>query len=219
MDKKIISTKEQWVDWAIKLQAIAQSGLYYTKNIYEKERYEQIREIACEILETHSCINIEEIEEYFTKDTGYKTPKMDSRAVCFKGNKILLVQEKNGMWSIPGGWVDIDQTLSSNLIKEAKEEAGADVVPQFVIALHDWKSHVSVKFKHLPFQICKIFVMCKLKDINFKMNSETLQANFFDFDHLPQNIALGKNTVEQIKLCFEANDTTNNNKSWTTKFD
>ena len=213
-----ITTKPQWEKWAIKLQSLAQAGLYYTNNEFERERYREIREIACEILNCHSSIDIDEIHTYFTAETGYQTPKMDSRSVCFRDGKILLVQEKNGLWAIPGGWIDVDKKLSENLIKEAQEEAGAVVEPDFVIALHDWKSHINIKFNHLPFQICKIFVMCKFKEMDFKPNSETLQAGFFDRNNLPK-LALGKNNYEQIDLCFQAYDVISKGKYWNTIFD
>lgn len=213
-----ISTKEKWNEWAIKLQAIAQAGLYYTKNEFERERYREIRKIACEILAEHSQIEIDEVSEYFTPETGYQTPKLDSRSVCFKDGKLLMVQESSGQWTVPGGWIDIDKKLSENLVKEAKEEAGAEVEPNFVIALSDWKSHISVKFEHLPFQIVKVFVMCDLKSISFTPNSETLQADFFDRDNLP-DIAVGKNSKDQIELCFEAYDAISSGKHWDTVFD
>lgn len=85
----------------------------------------------------HSCIEIDEVCEYFTPETGYQTPKLDSRSVCFRNGKLLMVQESFGQWTIPGGWIDIDKKLSENLVKEAKEEAGAEVEPNFVIALSD----------------------------------------------------------------------------------
>lgn len=218
MSEKIINTKEMWIDWAIKLQSIAQAGLYYTKNEFELERYKQIRDIAYQILESHSDIEIKKINDYFKPEIGYKTPKLDSRSVCFKNDKLLLAQEKSGEWAIPGGWVDIDQTLSQNLIKEAKEEAGADIEPKFVIALHDWRSHIDIKFKHLPFQILKVFVMCDLIDINFQENSETLQADFFSYKNLPK-LALGKNTKDQIDICFEAQKSYKKKKHWNVVFD
>ena len=129
-----------------------------------------------------------------------------------------MVQESSGQWTVPGGWIDIDKKLSENLVKEAKEEAGAEVEPNFVIALSDWKSHIPVKFEHLPFQICKVFVMCNLKSISFTPNSETLQADFFDRDNLP-DIAVGKNSKDQIELCFEAYDAISSGKHWDTVFD
>lgn len=214
----MISTKDKWIDWAIKLQGISQAGLYYTDNEFERERYREIRNIAKEILETHSSVDVEQIDQFFNEEIGYKTPKLDSRSVVFKEDKILLAQESSGLWSIPGGWVDIDQTLSQNLIKEAYEEAGAKVEPKFVIAIHDWRTHVDKKYKKLPFQVVKIFVMCELKSIDFSANSETLQADFFTNENLPK-MALAKNNYEQVDLCFKAHETTKVGKAWDVCFD
>ena len=218
MSKKTINTKNKWLDWAIKLQALSQAGLYYTDNEFERERYREIRDIACEILAEHSSVEIDEIHKYFTCDTGYKTPKMDSRAVCFKEDKLLLAQESDGKWSIPGGWIDIDQTLSQNLVKEAWEEAGAKVKPNFIIALHDWKTHASKKYTKLPFQICKVFVYCDIGSMDFHPNSETLQAEFFSKDNLPE-LSIGKNNYEQIDLCFKAHKAKKNGLMWEPVFD
>ena len=76
---------------------MAQSGLYYTKNEFERERYREIRQIACEILSEHSSVEIDEIQTLFTSETGYQTPKMDSRSVCFQDGKILMAQEQSGL--------------------------------------------------------------------------------------------------------------------------
>lgn len=213
-----IETKEKWLEWAIKLQGLAQAGLYYTNNEFERERYREIQDIACQILSEHSTVEIDQINQYFTCYKGYKTPKLDSRAVCIKDNQILLAQESNGLWSVPGGWMDVDQTLSNNCKKEALEEAGAVVEPLFVIAIHDWRTHVDIKYKHIPFEVVKILVMCDFKDMEFKPNSETLQAKFFDRDNLPV-LALSKNNYKQIELCFQAYDCMINGDNWQTQFD
>ena len=133
-----IETYNKWLDWAIRLQSLAQAGLYYTQNPYEAERYEEIRDIATQILSEHSDKSVEETRKFFCADRGYQTPKLDSRAVCFNDSgEILLVQENTGQWALPGGWVDVDQSIATNTIKEAREEAGATVVPRFIICVHD----------------------------------------------------------------------------------
>lgn len=84
---------------------------------------------------------VEKVKEFFCNETGYQTPKLDTRAAIFKDEKILLVHEKNGTWSLPGGWCDVDQSVADNVIKETKEEAGLDVAVDKVIAVQDWRSH------------------------------------------------------------------------------
>ena len=98
---------EKWLKWAIEIQSLAQSGLAYTTNVYDKERYERLREISAEMIEEKSNINLEKVKDLLCNETGYQTPKIDTRAAIFKDNKILLVRENNGTWSLPGGWCDV----------------------------------------------------------------------------------------------------------------
>lgn len=100
--------KNKWLDWAVELQSLAQAGLKYTNDVFDRERFERIREISAEIMAHQSEIPIEKVRDIFCCEQGYQTPKLDSRASIIKDNKILLVHEKNGTWSLPGGWVDVD---------------------------------------------------------------------------------------------------------------
>ena len=122
MDKQ--KQEHQWLEWAKELQFIAQAGLTYTKDPFDKERFERVREIAAEIMSLQGRLPLEQVKDLFCNETGFQTPKLDTRAAIFKDNKILLVKEKNGTWSMPGGWVDVMQTIRSNTVKEVREEAG-----------------------------------------------------------------------------------------------
>lgn len=191
---------EKWLEWAVELQSLAQAGLYYGKDIFDKERYERIRDIASEMVAYKTDISSDKVKDLFCCETGYQTPKLDSRAAIFKGDKILLVQEKNGRWSLPGGWVDVNISVKENVIKEVKEEAGLDVTADMVIAVQDREKH------NLPvyaYKVCKIFVLCSVIGGEFEENSETVQSDYFGIDELPQ-LSLEKNNEEQIKMCFDA---------------
>ena len=113
---------EKWLQWAIELQSLAQAGLTYGKDVYDKERYERIREISAEMLSYKTDISIEKVKDLFCNEHGYQTPKLDTRAAIFSDEKILLVKEKNGKWSLPGGWVDVNLSIKENTVKEVKEE-------------------------------------------------------------------------------------------------
>ncbi len=191
---------EKWLEWAVELQSLAQAGLYYGKDIFDKERYERIRDIASEMVAYKTDISSDKVKDLFCCETGYQTPKLDSRAAIFKGDKILLVQEKNGRWSLPGGWVDVNISVKENVIKEVKEEAGLDVTADMVIAVQDREKH------NLPvyaYKVCKIFVLCSVIGGEFEENSETVQSDYFGIDELPE-LSLEKNNEEQIKMCFDA---------------
>lgn len=96
-----MSGENIWLDWAVKLQSIAQAGLTYGKDKFDIERYEEIRKISAEIVAHKTELPLEKVTELFCNENGYQTPKIDTRAAVFKDTKILLVKENNGTWSLP----------------------------------------------------------------------------------------------------------------------
>ena len=151
---------EKWLKWAIEIQSLAQSGLAYTDNVYDIERYERLREISAEMLAEKTDLSVDKVKDLFCNETGYQTPKLDTRAAIFKDNKILLVHENNGTWSLPGGWCDVLESVGSNTIKEVKEETGL-----------------------------KIFVLCNIIGGKFMENIETTEIKYFSLDEIPNNLA------------------------------
>ncbi|MCC5421901.1 NUDIX hydrolase N-terminal domain-containing protein [Clostridium perfringens] len=198
--------------WATEIDSIAQAGLTYSKDVYDIDRFNQLKNIAADIISESTNLELHKVKEVLFEERGYLTPKVDVRAAIIKENKILLVKEKlDGTWSLPGGWADINLSVSENIKKEAYEEAGAKVEPKSIIAILDRNKHN----KPLMFQsIYKIFILCDLLDVNFNDNIETETCGFFELDNLPK-LSLTRNTKEQIEMCFEAY----NNQSFKPKFD
>lgn len=203
---------ENWLKWAIEIQALAQNGLTYTKDVYDKERFERLREISAEMLAEKTDIPVDKVKDLFCNEKGYQTPKLDTRAAIFKDGKILLVHENNGTWALPGGWVDVLESVGSNTIKEVKEETGLDVRNQKIIAIQDRNKHNTPSY---AYGICKVFVLCELLGGEFKENTETTEIKYFSLDEVPQNLANEKTSMEQIEMCFRAL----NDSNWQTKFD
>ena len=113
---------EPWLKWASELQSLAQAGLYYGKDKFDRERYARIREIAAEMMARQTDLPLEQVKGWFCNETGYQTPKLATRAAVFQGERVLLVREPKG-WALPGGWVDVDVSVRENVIKEVREEA------------------------------------------------------------------------------------------------
>lgn len=195
-----MNTNEKWLQWAVELQALAQAGLFYGRDVFDIERFERIREIAAEMISYKTEIPLDKVKDLFCSETGYQTPKLDCRAAIFKDDRILLVQEKDGLWSLPGGWVDAGLSILENTIKEAKEEAGLDVTADRVIAVQDRDKH---NYPIYAYKICKVFVQCTAVGGQFEPNSETIASGYFSMDDLPE-LANNKNTKEQIRMCFDA---------------
>ena len=192
--------EENWVRWVMELQSLAQAGLFYGKDVFDRERYTRIREISAEMLAHMTDLPVETVTGIFCNEVGYQTPKLDTRAAVFQEGKILLVKECSGKWALPGGWCDVGLSVGENTCKEVKEEAGLDVVPEKVIAVQDRAKHNKPDY---AYSICKVFVQCRLIGGAFTENSETTEAKYFAPEELPE-LAGEKNTAEQVRLCFEA---------------
>lgn len=203
--------EDKILKWAIELQSLAQAGLYYGKDIYDIERFQRIREIASEMVAEKSGLSLEKVNDLFCCETGYQTPKLDTRAAIFQEDKILLVQERNGKWSLSGGWVDVACSIKENTIKEVWEEAGLEVSADRIIAIEDRDKHNKPEY---IYKVCKVFVLCTVKGGEFKKNIETLQSGYFSLDELPE-LSEDKNSREQIEMCFEAYK----NPDWKVFFD
>ncbi|SHE56001.1 NUDIX hydrolase N-terminal domain-containing protein [Clostridium fallax] len=202
----------KWIFWAKKLQSIAQAGLEYSKDKYDLERFEEIRDISLDIMSFYTDISKEKIKDLFGNEKGYQTPKVDVRASIIKDDKILLVKEKiDGKWSLPGGWAEVYLSPSENAIKEAFEEAGVKARAENLIAVLDRNKRNPGE---CPYGIYKIFIQCKYIDGDFNNNIETSESRFYPLNELPP-LSLGRNTKEQIEMCFNAK----NNKNYIPIFD
>lgn len=202
---------DNWLEWAVRLQALAQNGLAYDPAPFDRERYEEIRDIAVQMLEAPSGLPKDRVRELFAGEEGYQTPKIDTRAAIFKEDKVLLVQELNGLWALPGGWCDVQESILSNTIKEVKEETGFEVKARRLVAVLDkGKNNQS----NTAWRVIKHFVLCDYVSGHFIANSETLEVRYFALDQLPE-LSQNKTTEKQIQLCYQASKV----EQWETVFD
>ncbi|UUX32759.1 NUDIX hydrolase [Fundicoccus culcitae] len=189
----------KWLEWAQQLQAIAQAGLTYSKDVYDLERFEMIRDLSVEIMEEYTQVDPTVIRELFASDTGYATPKVDVRGVVFQDRRILLVKETaDGKWSVPGGWADVGYSASEVVVKEVQEESGFVVVPRRVIAVMDRARH-----PHPPHAnyIYRIFFLCELVGGQASESIETSDVGFFERHSLPE-LSIGRITESQIDILY-----------------
>lgn len=190
----------KWLDWAKRIQAISQSGIAFSKDPYDIERYEELRQISTAIMAEHTTLKIEKIKDLFANDTGYQTPKVDVRGVVFKDNELLLVKEKyDNRWSLPGGFCDIGLSPAENAVKEIKEESGYDVAPVKLLALLDKEKH---NHPSSPYHYYLIFIQCEIIGGAPAAGLETSNVQFFTEDNLP-DLSIQRNTEAQIRMFFE----------------
>ena len=207
--------REKWLLWANELNALAQAGIYYGQNVFDRERYERVAAIAAEIVSDYAALPAETVRDLFSNDTGYITPKLDTRSAIIEDGRVLLIQEaagkSAGKWALPGGWVEQDLSVYENAVKEAREEAGLTVEPERLVAVIDRDRHNEILF---PRKIIMVFVLCRRLGGAFTENSETVRSGWFTLDALPE-LARTKTTEEELRLCFEAHA----DPHWKTVFD
>lgn len=187
------------LDYLIRVQAMAKTGLTYAKDAYDIERYEELRERTDELLEAHSNLDLEELNLHFEKLDPYPTPKVDVRGVILREGKVLLIKEKSDQkWAMPGGWADVGISPSENVVKEVWEESGLEVKVERLLAVWDKMKHDHpADLNH----VYKLNFLCLVTGGELKAGHEVLEAGFFDPEHLPE-LSLMRNTETQIKeLC------------------
>ena len=195
-------SQDQWLEWAKELQALSQSALAYCRDKYDIERFRRIREISGEMMASLTGLPVEKVRAVFLNEEGYQTPKLDTRAAVIRDGKILMVQEGDGRWSLPGGWCDVDQSVAENAVKEGREEAGVVARPVRLNALLDHNRHTEHKSIH---EVTSAFVLCEYVSGAFLPNLETRDARFFTMEEATAlNLSTGKTTVAQIEMCFRA---------------
>ena len=192
-------TNPKWLEWAQRLQAMAQNGLAYCTNPFDIERYHAVRQIAAEILQDYTQVDMHTLENLLDAQTGYATPKLDVRGVVFHQDKILLVKElSDGGWTMPGGWVDINEPPSLAVEREVLEESGYQVRAAKLMALYDRNLH-----DHPPylFHIYKLFIHCELLGGEAATSIETGGAEFFPLDALPP-LSVQRTTRQEIERMY-----------------
>lgn len=176
------SRSPKWMDWAREIFSLSQSGLTYSGNEYDIERYKRLQEITAEIIANQSDIAKESVLESFSMQAGYITPKVDVRGAVVREGKILLIQERaDGKWALPGGWADLGNSPASVAEREVWEESGFRVKAEKVVAVLDANRIEPFEFYHAY----KIIFLCKLLEGEPRTSHETLAVDFFDPAHLP----------------------------------
>jgi ADP-ribose pyrophosphatase YjhB (NUDIX family) len=193
-----------WLIWARELQAIAQTGLTYATDVYDRERYAAIRSLAARIMAEHASADSARIEQLFAEQIGYATPKVDVRGAVFDDDgRILMVREvaDSGRWTLPGGWADVNQSPSESVIREVREESGLEVTVRKLAAVYDRDRHAHRP--PLPFHVFKLFFICDIAGGAPAPGPETSEVAFFARSELPQDLSIGRILAHQVERMFE----------------
>jgi ADP-ribose pyrophosphatase YjhB (NUDIX family) len=189
-----------WLAWADTLQTVASAGLAYSKDHFDRDRFEQVRRVAAEILAAHTDLSLPAAQARLAAEPGYVTPKVDVRAAVFDGDRVLLVRElADGRWSLPGGWADVGDSPAEVAAREVREEAGLTVRPVRLLAVLD-----RLKHPH-PTQLAhayKIFFLCQRVGGELRASVETPDVGWFARGQLPP-LSLDRVLPTQVERIFQ----------------
>jgi len=200
-------SEPQWLTWARDVQAIAQNGLTFCQNPYDRERYEQLRVLASSMIAALGQNTPETVLTLFTNEKGYATPKIDVRGAVFNAaGEILMVRETidQDRWTLPGGWADVNFTTAENTLKEVMEESGYSAEIIKLAALWDRNRQ-----GHPPdvFSCAKVFYLCRLTGGTPTIdNLETSGIGWFNRDNLPDDLSLTRLLPHQLRRMFDHYD-------------
>jgi ADP-ribose pyrophosphatase YjhB (NUDIX family) len=175
----------RWLGLAREIQALAQTGLTFTQNEFDTQRYNRLMEIAADIVASQSDLERESTLRGFSAQKGYATPKIDVRGAVVRDNRILLVQERvDGKWCMPGGWSDVGDLPSAMVEREVWEESGFRVKARKVIAVYDANRTAPMELLEL-YHAYKLIFLCDIIEGEPRPSNETLAVDFFDLNSLP----------------------------------
>jgi ADP-ribose pyrophosphatase YjhB (NUDIX family) len=189
----------EWLVIGREMRAIAQIGLTFCKDPFDRQRFERIRELGASLIARGGEEDLEKVLGLFHNDAGYATPKVDVRGAAFRDGKVLMVREiSDGCWTLPGGWADVNQTPAECVVREIAEESGFEARALKLAAVHDYRKRHPPR--HID-SIYKLFFICELIGGSARPSDETSEVGFFPRDALPP-LSRGRTTEEQIALMF-----------------
>ncbi|HEX2493342.1 MAG TPA: NUDIX hydrolase [Steroidobacter sp.] len=195
-----------------RLLALGQSGLHFTHEEYDRERYREVIEIATRLLERESNRPAQELRKVWFVEDGYATPKIDVRGAVFRGDEVLMVRERiDGKWTLPGGWADVNDSPAYAVEKEIEQESGFMARAIKLAAVYDRNKHGHPQ--HL-FHAWKFFFICEITGGAMRPSYETTEVAFMRLDALPE-LSTGRATAAQIRRMHEHA----HHPEWPTEFD
>jgi ADP-ribose pyrophosphatase YjhB (NUDIX family) len=188
-----------WLAIGRELKAIAQIGLTFCRDPYDRTRFERIRELSAAVIAEGCGHDARSLVERFRIEAGYATPKVDVRAAVFKEGRVLLVREvSDGAWTLPGGWADVNESPAESAVREVAEESGFEARATKLAAVYDYRKRN--RPRHLD-SIYKLFFVCELLGGSARTSIETSEVAFFARHELP-SLSVGRTTAAQIERMF-----------------
>jgi ADP-ribose pyrophosphatase YjhB (NUDIX family) len=191
-----------WLIWAREIQAVAQTGLAFSKDPYDQQRFVTLRRLCATIMAKHTGTDLHRIEALFDAETGYATPKIGVRGAVFDAEeRILMVREvvDENRWTLPGGWADVNQTPAQSVVREVFEESGYHVRPVKLAAVWDRARQAQAP---TLFSVVRISFVCVAEGGSPTTSQETSEVGWFAESEIPTDLSFRRTSPHQISRMF-----------------
>lgn len=202
----------RWLEWARQIQALAQTGLHYALNDFQRQRYLRLQEIAAEMVSEHTGLPHQPLAQVYQRQLGYATPRLDVRGAVIQAGRLLMVRERSdGGWTMPGGWVDVGDLPSQAAEREVFEESGMLVRACRLVGVYDTNRMPPLDVFHSY----KLVFLCQVLGGELAASDETSEAAFFSPQEMPQVLSGNRTTPRTIADALRAYS----DPTWASVFD
>ena len=183
---------------ADELRSIAELGLHYAGNDYDRERYRRARSLSARLVAALEQRPADDVMAEYEDSPVHATPYVAADAAVFRDGRILLIRrEDNGLWAMPGGATEVGETWAQSVERELHEEAGVEGTATKLLGVFDlrlWGSRVKY---HV---YCSVWLVELHDDQTPVAGPETAGVGFFSEDDLPD---LSPGHARRVPLVFE----------------
>ncbi len=160
------------------LRAIAQLGLNYSQDHYDRERYERLMRMAAQEYSALTGLTDSAVRERFQKELGYITPKIGCAGAVFneQGHILLVKRSDNGKYGLPGGYAEVHLSPQDNMRREVWEETGLEVEVGALIGVY----YVLAGQFDFPHTTYSLLFDCRVIGGTLTPSHETPEVGFFD---------------------------------------
>jgi ADP-ribose pyrophosphatase YjhB (NUDIX family) len=171
------------VRWASEIRAQANALIHYATNDYDRERAHRLVAIAAEMMATGLDLPPAEVAATFDRKLGYITPYSTADAAVFDaaGRILLIRRHDSGLWAMPGGACEVEETLATAAVRELYEEVGVRAEALALFGVWDSRRHPSRAALHLYLHV----VHCRIVEGTPAPSHEALEVGYFAPDALP----------------------------------
>jgi ADP-ribose pyrophosphatase YjhB (NUDIX family) len=165
------------------LRVIARNGLHYTRDGYDRERYERLMQLTTHAYAERLGLSEETLRARYMAELGHITPKVGADAAIFnqRGELLLMERADGSGWCLPCGWVEPDESPAQAAVREAREETGLKVAVERLVGVF----HRPASARNGPHAMIAVVHLCSVLEGELTLSHEGLDLRYWPIEDVP----------------------------------